>query len=593
MFITEVKMVKVWRLLSVSIVVAVCLGLLLVPVAIPGPGQVALASNNVTVSIENSTTYVLPNGSFTIDAVINNPDGMNVSMFNIQMDFDPTYFNVTSVVGVDFPEHMAAPVWDNVAGTIKYDPKTVIGTSINGTYIVGARINCTAKALEGTSTVSYVYKSFPPPPRYTKVIMGTTDYLEYGNMSLMINGTVIVGTPGVTYNLTVTSDGCCPIDVTGAVSGTVPAGGNQTFTGITEGANVTVSADDSAVCCGFVNWSDAGLQTHAITMDSDKSVTAYCSVPSYNLMVDVNPGGGGNVTVNGTTPSGYPNTTTWVCGDNVTLNAVAASGYSFNSWSGNLSGSANPTNITMDSNKNVTAHFAPNRTLTMAVNGNGTTVPAVGSHIYGNGTVVNISASPDPSWEFVNWTTTGNISEIANSTAQSTTVEVDENKTVTANFAEVTAATLEGNVTFPGRGAAPNNKWIENFTVKGFEAGNLSHMLWTGNATTDNTGVFIIAGLTPDTYDIRIKGLTSVSELEGNVTLTAGNTTVVDFGTMREGDCNDDNWITGADRNLLYTGWGSTVGDGNWNPDCDLNADDWLTGADRNLMYTYWGQSGD
>jgi len=74
--------------------------------------------------------------------------------------------------------------------------------------------------------------------------------------------------------------------------------------------------------------------------------------------------------------------------------------------------------------------------------------------------------------------------------------------------------------------------------------------------------------------------------------LTAGNTTGVDFGTMREGDCNGDNWVTGADRNLLYTGWGSTVGDANWNPDCDLNADDWLTGADRNLMYTYWGQSG-
>jgi len=150
--------------------------------------------------------------------------------------------------------------------------------------------------------------------------------------------------------------------------------------------------------------------------------------------------------------------------------------------------------------------------------------------------------------------------------------------------------TLEGNVTFPGRGAAPNSKWIENFTVRFFQGAS---EVRSDNVTTNSSGYFNVTGIDPGTYDIKIKGLTSVSELEGNVTLTAGNTTVVDFGMMREGDCNGDNWITGADRNLLYTGWGSHKGGAGWNPDCDLNADDWLTGADRNLMYTYWGQSGD
>ena len=158
------------------------------------------------------------------------------------------------------------------------------------------------------------------------------------------------------YNLTVTSNGCCPINVSGAASGTVSAGGSETFTGIVEGGSVTVSADDSAVCCEFDSWSDGKGQIHNITMDSDKSVTAYCSVPSYDLTVDVSPGGG-NVTVNGTTPSSYPNTTTWVCGDNVTVNAVAAGGYEFVSWSGDLSGNATPVNITMDGDKSVTANF--------------------------------------------------------------------------------------------------------------------------------------------------------------------------------------------------------------------------------------------
>jgi len=184
-------MAKLWRFLAGAIVLAVCLGLTLVPAA---PPQVALASGNVTVAIEPATTSVSPDASFTIDAVINNPDGMDIAMLNMKLDFDPAYFNVDSVSLVDFPEHMTPPVIDNVAGTISYDPKTALGTSINLTHIVAARISCTAKSVAGIATVSWVYVT-GPPPRWTKVIMGTTDYLEGGNMSLMLNGTVIVGVP--------------------------------------------------------------------------------------------------------------------------------------------------------------------------------------------------------------------------------------------------------------------------------------------------------------------------------------------------------------------------------------------------------------
>jgi len=169
---------------------------------------------------------------------------------------------------------------------------------------------------------------------------------------------------------------------------------------------------------------------------------------------------------------------------------------------------------------------------------------------------------------------------------------MNDNYTICANFAEVTNATLEGHVSFAERGSAPCGTWIEPFNVMLFEAGNLSHMLWTGNATTNNTGVFTISGLTPGTYDIGIKNWTCLSEVNTSVTLTVGNTTAADFGTTREGDSDNDDWITGADLNLLYTGWGTQQGDAGWNAHCDFNRDGWLTGADRNLMYTYWGQSG-
>jgi len=155
----------------------------------------------------------------------------------------------------------------------------------------------------------------------------------------------------------------------------------------------------------------------------------------------------------------------------------------------------------------------------------------------------------------------------------------------------LTGATLEGHVSFSGRGTN-NTKWIEPFVVKGFESGNLSHVLWTGNATTNNTGVFTIEGVTPGTYDIGIKNWTCLSEVNSSVTLTAGNTTVVNFGTTREGDCNEDDGVSAKDRSLLYDGWGTTnvIQDGHL---CDLNRDGMLSAKDRGLMYDNWGKSGD
>jgi hypothetical protein len=179
-----------------------------------------------------------------------------------------------------------------------------------------------------------------------------------------------------------------------------------------------------------------------------------------------------------------------------------------------------------------------------------------------------------------------------------TLVDTDENQIAhTVNNGTFTImegnATLEGHVSFNGRGTAPEDKWIEDFVVKGFESGNLTHVLWTTNATTNNTGVFTITGVTPGTYDIGIKNWTCLSEVNASVTLIAGETRVVDFGTTREGDSNNDDWITGADRSILYTGWGSQAPNPGYNAHADFNRDGWLTGADRSFMYTYWGQHGD
>ena len=67
--------------------------------------------------------------------------------------------------------------------------------------------------------------------------------------------------------------------------------------------------------------------------------------------------------------------------------------------------------------------------LTMANDGNGTTTPAAGVHTYAEGNVVNITATPNVGYVFDSWT-----GDVADPNSASTTITVDADKTVTANF---------------------------------------------------------------------------------------------------------------------------------------------------------------
>jgi len=738
-------MIKLWELLSISIVAAVCLGLLLVPVAVPGQGQVALASNNVTVAIEPATTHVSTNASFTIDAVINNPDGMEVAIAMIELDFDPSYFTVDSVTKIDFPEDMGAAAIDNVNGTISYQPKTTLGTSINLTTIISAKINCTAKLLEGSSTVNWVYE-MGPPPRWTTVEYGASDYLEGATMgtTYMNNGTVIVGTPAATYNLTTSSS----------------AGGNVTMPGegtysynASEVVDLVATADTNY---SFVNWTgdvstigDVDLANTNITMDGNYSIVANFAevvVVTYNLTTSST--AGGSVTTPGEGTFGPYNAS-----EVVDLVATPDTDYSFVNWTGDTGkiGNVNSatTNITMDGNYSIVANFAesqydvtvaienattyvlPNGSFTIDAvinNPNGMevaiamieldfdpsyfTVDSVtkidfpedmgaaaidnvnGTISYqpktGLGTSINLTTiisarinctakslegistvnwvyemGPPPRWSTVEYGATdylegGNMSLMHNGTVivgdafnltvtstgccpitvgglgtvaansngtfivpcpnitltaddsagscsftnwtvdgNSTTNKsvivtgtADSSHTAIARCTMVSLATLEGHVAFTGRGSN-NTKWAEQFNVTLCEAGNLTHVLWTGNATTNNTGVFNISGLAPGTYDIGIKNWTCLSEVNTSVMLSAGNTTVVDFGTTREGDADNNDHINILDASSLVGAFGSSQGGPGWNAHCDFNRDTNVNILDASALASNFGEDGD
>jgi len=342
------------KFISPILAIAVVLAMVVVPVAVPG--QVAVASGNVTVAIEPSTTHVLPGGSFTIDAVVDNPSAMPVAMHAVRLNFDPNYFTVDSVTKVTFPTDMGAPTIDNSAGHVDWDPCMGTGTNTTDTHIVSARISCTAGVNTGVTSVSWVYNV--TSGRLTKVTYGiSTDYLEGGNMSLMFDGTVMVGAPNLTVNVTPAGKG--GVDITGA---SIPSSYPNTTTWSWD-ENVTLLAMNSTPGWGFVSWTGdvdgptSASSSYVIMDDLTKNVTAnFMELPPEISPVPANLNFSGNV---------------GEAVGNKTLQICNGGGYILN-WTANITG-ANATLFSMSpmSGGNLTAAQCSNSTV--AVNTTGLT----------------------------------------------------------------------------------------------------------------------------------------------------------------------------------------------------------------------------
>jgi parallel beta-helix repeat protein len=153
----------------------------------------------------------------------------------------------------------------------------------------------------------------------------------------------------------------------------------------------------------------------------------------------------------------------------------------------------------------------------------------------------------------------------------------------------MTDATLEVHVTFS---MARVGSLVEPFAVKLFEPGNFSNVIWSGNRTTNSTGMFNITGLTSDTYDIGIKSAICVSEVNFSVMLTPGNTTVVDF-TIRSGDVDDSDYVDMGDYSAFSTAFNTAPSDGKWNANADLDRSGYIDMGDYSMFATYFNELGD
>ena len=116
----------------------------------------------------------------------------------------------------------------------------------------------------------------------------------------------------------------------------------------------------------------------------------------------------------------------------ISLVATPDSGYQFDNWTGDATGSSNPLSVTVDANKSITANFSvatPGQfSLSTTIVGSGSVSPASGT--FSEGTVVSITASPASGWSFVGWSgdASGNTNPLS--------LTMDSNKSITATFSD-------------------------------------------------------------------------------------------------------------------------------------------------------------
>jgi uncharacterized protein YkwD len=219
----------------------------------------------------------------------------------------------------------------------------------------------------------------------------------------------------------------------------------------------------------FVGWTGSvdtieNVEAPAVTiiMNGDCSVTANfeaIGVEQHNLTVSSNAGGSITTPGQGTFP--------YDLGTTVSLAAAPATGYRFVSWTGDVDTiaytNAASTTITMNGDYSITANFevippVQYRLTVSSSAGGSVTTPGQGTFTFNAGAVVSLVAVPAIGYRFVNWT--GNVGTVANVSAASTTVTINGDGSITANFEPIPrvrysltiTSSSGGWVTSPGMG---------------------------------------------------------------------------------------------------------------------------------------------
>jgi hypothetical protein len=187
-------------------------------------------------------------------------------------------------------------------------------------------------------------------------------------------------------------------------------------------------------------------------MSSNKTVIATFSQVNYT--VNFFKAGSGSIKVNGTSHA-LPWSGQFASGTDVQIEAVPDSGWSFSNWSGDYTGSLNPSTVTISGNKNITANFTQNcdRTLTINITpqDSGTVTKNPDKASYCNNEQVTLTANPSAGYTFSSW------SDCDSSNSNTCSIAMSGNKTVTANFNQIPIVNYTLSLSNSGNGSVKVN----------------------------------------------------------------------------------------------------------------------------------------
>jgi glucose/arabinose dehydrogenase/PKD repeat protein len=153
-------------------------------------------------------------------------------------------------------------------------------------------------------------------------------------------------------------------------------------------------------------------------------------------------------------------------------------------------------------------------------------------------------------------------------------------------------ATLNGAIILPGRPAPPDLRWKVPVLVNIYDPGNTVTPVITTTVVTDTIGNFYVPGIAPGVYTIAIKNGQSLQVVRASQLLSTGVVSL-DFGTLKMGDINGDNFITLLDLGQLTSSYNKGVGDPEYVPLADLNGDGFVTVLDLGILIQNYNTSGE
>jgi len=192
----------------------------------------------------------------------------------------------------------------------------------------------------------------------------------------------------------------------------------------------------------------------------------------------------------------------------------------------------------------------PSYDLTIASSAGGSvTIPGEGTSTYDEGTVVNLVATPNPGYRFVDWT--GDVSTIDDVDDGPTTIIMNDAHSIIANFVReqydvTTTSTAGGSIRMPGEGAFVYDAGaVVNLGAEAEEG--YKFVNWTGDVSTiNNPNAAETAIIINDSYSITANFESKYTPMvAGGALHTVGlkiDGTVVAAGYNEYGECVVSDW---------------------------------------------------